>query len=441
MLYSTRTLPGMGAPSLPTNTSRHFPQWSRTAILTITNKTEDEIRDVKKASPDATTGGFLIGGSDATARVAHLEHSVRFLQEQHRLMLSGLHAEIEALRERNRDLQFQLIFNKEATPKLSQTEATPTSTPEETTENVEECIQETNLRREVSKLEKEAAAARGEARAAEARAVQLQRIIEAQTEKIRTLELRCASDADACPAAGEAAGEAESRAELRARLADAERLVRRLRGDAERQRREVLAAAGGVTNLLFDGAAARHAHLQCMKNSLHASLRASGLDSYGYQNHYAFPPVHTPEFWREPLREEYSMGGSRGRSNRRPITLPELSAVGQPIHRSTVYANPHARSRGYGYEKPKKTPTTPNGEASNGKSLEEPPDARLSPMCNRNITKTADRLINSPLNTYPELKIVVTKIISHDKVTSPSTTENGRQRPRRHHHRKHTDHT
>lgn len=58
-------------------------------------------------------------------------------------------------------------------------------------------------------------------------------------------------------------GAAETRAELRARLSEAERLVRRLRADAERQRREVLAAAAGgaVTNLLFDGAAARHAHV------------------------------------------------------------------------------------------------------------------------------------------------------------------------------------
>lgn len=85
------------------------------------------------------------------------------------------------------------------------------------------------------------------------------------------------------PAAGPAAvadgsdsedGTAESRAALRARLADAERLVRRLRAEAERRRREVLAAAaraagpvaggagGAVTNLLFDGAAARHAHVR-----------------------------------------------------------------------------------------------------------------------------------------------------------------------------------
>lgn len=35
-------------------------------------------------------------------RVAQLEQNLRFLQEQHQLMLSGLHNEIESLRNRNR---------------------------------------------------------------------------------------------------------------------------------------------------------------------------------------------------------------------------------------------------------------------------------------------------------------------------------------------------
>ncbi|XP_047029677.1 uncharacterized protein LOC124637348 isoform X3 [Helicoverpa zea] len=294
---------------------------------------------VSKSPPEPSSGGFIIGG-DPVARVAHLEHSVRFLQEQHRLMLNGLHSEIEALRERNRDLQFQLIFNKESSPKTSSPAA------EENTEN-----NETKLKREVTRLEQEATAARAEAKAAEARACQLQLLVDAQTEKLRALEVsQCAS----CGSEGGAAQ--ESRAELRARLGEAERLVRRLRADAERQRREV-PPGGAVTNLLFDG----HAHLQCMKNSLHASLRASGLDAYGYQNNYHFPPVHTPDFWREPLREEFNMVGSRGRSTRRPLTLPELS--GQQMHRSTVYANNHTRPRANGYDKNKKVQSV-NGEAA-----------------------------------------------------------------------------
>lgn len=125
---------------------------------------------VKKSPPESNSSGFIIG-NDATARVAHLEHSVRFLQEQHRLMLSGLHTEIEALRDRNRDLQFQLIFNKDSSVKPAQ----PTN--DDTAESNEE-----KLGKEVSRLEKEAGAARGEARAAEARALQLQRIVDAQAD-------------------------------------------------------------------------------------------------------------------------------------------------------------------------------------------------------------------------------------------------------------------
>ncbi|XP_059045719.1 uncharacterized protein LOC131841418 isoform X1 [Achroia grisella] len=297
---------------------------------------------IKKTPSEPSGSGFIIGGGDAVARVAHLEHSVRFLQEQHRLMLSGLHTEIEALRERNRDLQFQLIFNKESSPK------TATSSPanEENGENNE---REANLKREVGRLEREAAAARGEARAAEARALQLQRLVDAQAEKLRELETKKCSACHEGEGRLEDEAAEESRAELRARLAEAERLVRRLRGDAERQRRE----------------------LQCMKNSLHASLRASGLDGgYGYQNTYHFPPVHTPEFWREPLREDYNLVGSRGRSTRRPLTLPELS--GQQIHRSTVYANHHTRGRGAnGYDPKKKSPMA-NGEATPARLPEEP---------------------------------------------------------------------
>ncbi|XP_075977631.1 uncharacterized protein LOC142977562 isoform X2 [Anticarsia gemmatalis] len=395
MLLSSRPLPGMGAPPVPAvqPEPRHFPQWSRTAILTLANVIEDDvIAEVKKTPPEATGGAFVING-DPAARVAHLEHSVRFLQEQHRLMLSGLHTEIEALRERNRDLQFQLIFNKETAPKA----ASPVD------ENVE--TEETRLKREVTRLEREASAARGEARAAEARALQLQALVDAQTEKLRALEVKPCS----CAAAGaEGGAEDTSRAELRARLAEAERLVRRLRGDAERQRRE----------------------LQCMKNSLHASLRASGLDGYGYQNNYHFPPVHTPDFWREPLREDFNLVGSRGRSTRRPLTLPELN--GQQIHRSTVYANKfaeHPRPRANGYDKNKKTQPT-NGEATNTvKSPEEPTESRIKYT---NDTNTPDHCKMSPKATYPELKIVVTKFIAHGQVSGGQAGEaGGRSRARR----------
>ncbi|XP_061715849.1 coiled-coil domain-containing protein 74A-like isoform X2 [Cydia pomonella] len=417
MLFTARPLDGMATSSMPMQPiSRLFPQWSRTAILTYGGG-EDEVIQVKKSPAEPSSSGFVLAG-DAAARVAHLEHSVRFLQEQHRLMLSGLHTEIEALRERNRDLQFQLIFNKESSLK---------ATPPAAAENGENA-EEAKLKAEVSRLEREAAAARGEARAAEARALQLQRLVDAQTEKLKSLSLGpCACEAS------------ESRAELRARLSDAERLVRRLRGDAERQRREVH-TGGSVTNLLFDGAQ----HLQCMKNSLHASLRASGLDgTYGFHNSY-FPPVNAPEFWREPSREEYanSMIARQQRNSRRPLTLPELS--GQQIHRSTVYANQHTRPRN-GYEKKKQGV---NGDAACN-SPDEPPDKhRLVPIRTNDTKSCLPKLDSS--NRYPELKIVVTKMMPQVLAVSgpgaPAAAPPGApaQRPRqRRAHRKHaqTDHT
>ncbi|CAB3261024.1 unnamed protein product [Arctia plantaginis] len=415
---------------------------------------------VKKTPPESTSSAYIIGG-DPVARVAHLEHSVRFLQEQHRLMLSGLHTEIEALRERNRDLQFQLIFNKESTPKV-------TSQPID--ENVE--TEETRLKREVARLEREASAARGEARAAEARALQLQTLVDAQTEKLRLVELKEEARAAEGAEGAEGGAEGASRGELRARLGEAERLVRRLRADAERQRREVLApSSGAVTNLLFDGAAARHAHVRlsphapahsltdspaspdrhptaeltrspCMKNSLHASLRASGLDGYGYQNNYHFPPVHTPDFWREPLRDDFNIVASRGRSTRRPLTLPELS--GQPIHRSTIYANKFAenvRPRANGYEKNKKAQPT-NSEVihnTTAKSHEEATERRIRPMVE--LPNASDDYKTNSI--YPELKFVVTRLITDGQVSNGQSSESvSRARARRgHKHAAGADHT
>ncbi|GBP33860.1 hypothetical protein EVAR_20971_1 [Eumeta japonica] len=148
-----------------------------------------------------------------------------------------------------------------------------------------------------------------------------------------------------------------------------------------------------------------------MKNSLHASLRATGLEggfspaapaagpAPHHYNNYHFPPVHTPEFWREPVREyptssqeignalvtplrlRVSMGGGHllsdgsparlslehairkkimysnqtvkaiqqeynviaGRGRSRRLALPELAATGHNVHRSTVYANMECR--------------------------------------------------------------------------------------------------
>ena len=44
---------------------------------------------------------FGLTSTDPVVRANQLEQNIRFLQEQHQIMLTGLHSEIETLRQRN----------------------------------------------------------------------------------------------------------------------------------------------------------------------------------------------------------------------------------------------------------------------------------------------------------------------------------------------------
>lgn len=44
------------------------------------------------------------------ARIAQLEQNIRFLQEQHQLMLAGLHTEIQSLKNRNRGMKISQVY-------------------------------------------------------------------------------------------------------------------------------------------------------------------------------------------------------------------------------------------------------------------------------------------------------------------------------------------
>lgn len=51
---------------------------------------------------DMATQSLDVQKSPDSSRVAQLEQNLRFLQEQHQMMLAGLHNEIDNLRHRNR---------------------------------------------------------------------------------------------------------------------------------------------------------------------------------------------------------------------------------------------------------------------------------------------------------------------------------------------------
>ncbi|RZF34486.1 hypothetical protein LSTR_LSTR011728 [Laodelphax striatellus] len=81
----------------------------------VGKKGAPELVAVGTASSLGSSGPALVLPSmsaDPLLRITQLEQNIRFLHEQHQLMLASLHQEIEVLRQRNRDLQFQLVFTK-----------------------------------------------------------------------------------------------------------------------------------------------------------------------------------------------------------------------------------------------------------------------------------------------------------------------------------------
>lgn len=67
---------------------------------------------VSSRPTDISTRSTDIQRSPEQSRIAQLEQNIRFLQEQHQLMLTGLHNEIEKLKTRNRGKPFMIQMLK-----------------------------------------------------------------------------------------------------------------------------------------------------------------------------------------------------------------------------------------------------------------------------------------------------------------------------------------
>ncbi|PSN56492.1 hypothetical protein C0J52_08444 [Blattella germanica] len=92
-------------------------------LQTVVNKKGPELATVGRSE------GLVMG--DPLLRITQLEQNIRFLQDQHKLMLSSLHQEVEQLRQRNRgghrirNLQFQLVFAKSGYAQSSPSPSSP----------------------------------------------------------------------------------------------------------------------------------------------------------------------------------------------------------------------------------------------------------------------------------------------------------------------------
>ncbi|XP_069015603.1 coiled-coil domain-containing protein 74B [Embiotoca jacksoni] len=99
---------------------RHLPHWTRVGVLgkpcaprrLVTSQRQPlpAVPSAERGARAAAGGAPCPGGTDH--RVASMERNIQFLQQQHKQTLEKLHAEIEYLRRKNKDLQYKLIMER-----------------------------------------------------------------------------------------------------------------------------------------------------------------------------------------------------------------------------------------------------------------------------------------------------------------------------------------
>ncbi|XP_077298747.1 uncharacterized protein LOC143919974 isoform X4 [Arctopsyche grandis] len=265
-----------------------------------------QVNNVKKPSADLVT--TVSSNNDLLRSVNQLQENIRFLQAKHQNMLTRLHDEVDILKQKNRDLQFQLVFSKSNSSSGLVNSASSQNEPEATklTASVNEEVsptKEVDSNSEVYKnrclqMEKELATTKAALQTSLGRTAALQALLQqhkVQEEQWATQQcgrqaamVESRSGTEAGIDGGEEAGR------LQTRLEEAERLVRRLRAETDEQRRE----------------------LQSIKASLSAGGRGSGGGGRGGGNHRTgpphqrFPPLQANQqpFWQQ-------QGSSQQREN------------------------------------------------------------------------------------------------------------------------------
>ncbi|XP_015605106.1 uncharacterized protein LOC107272449 isoform X2 [Cephus cinctus] len=233
-------------------------------------------------------------------RTAQLEQNMKFLQEQHQATLVSLHQEVENLRQRNRDLQFQLVFSKGNVCVPSSP-----SSPEDNGNGFVKakgspvCVNLAPL--QVELLERDLQDIKASLHEAKTHNLYLSEIIERQKKKLDLVEERKEklSMADAAIQVGSVVD--SHHADLATRLEDAEAMVKCLRRENEDQRREIASLKTSSTNgnSSGNGGRSRGSH-----NGHHSrgSANSTGQD----QTSHKFPPLHTQSFWHRGSRGNHS---------------------------------------------------------------------------------------------------------------------------------------
>ncbi|XP_012527401.1 uncharacterized protein LOC105831663 [Monomorium pharaonis] len=273
-------------------------------------------------------------------RVMQLEQNMKFLQEQHQITLVALHQEIECLRQRNRDLQFQLVFSKRA----HYGAASSPSSPEDNgngfakSKGSPTCVNITPL--QVELLEKDLQDIKMSLQEAKTHNQYLSNVIEQQKKKLNTTEdqKNKIEMADVGIQVGDPV-----QASLVVLLEESYAMVKRLHKENMDQKKEIasLRAASSANNAgTSRGGRSRDG------NNGHYNRSSSTTQE---QNSRKFPPLPIPSYWHR-RSSRYSANRHEKQDHQadtESTVLPQLPNGNVKSADAASFESPSYRSREY----------------------------------------------------------------------------------------------
>lgn len=290
-----------------------FPQGKKSAtdIVTLSDRHEKNDKNGRHEGVNLTHQQ----GTNVD-RVLQLEQNMKFLQEQHQITLIALHHEVELLRQKNRDLQFQLFFSKASAcvpSSLSSPEDNGTGFAKSKDSPV--CVNVTPL--QVELLEKDLQDTKAALQEAKTQNEYLSEIIEQQKKKLDLSEenKKKLLTADVAVQVG---GKLNSvGADSVVYLKAAETMVNRLRRQNEEQRKEIASLSHCINK----------AGQSRSNNGQHNRRSPTSTQD---QTSHKFPPLQSQSFWHREVprngRSRYDKQQQDRHTESDSTVLPQLQS-------------------------------------------------------------------------------------------------------------------
>lgn len=227
-------------------------------------------------------------------KVAQLEQNMKFLQEQHHATLIALHQEVENLRQRNRDLQFQLVFAK-GTVCVPSSPSSPEDNGSGFAKSKDSPVFVNITPLQIELLEQELQDLKASLEETKTHNQYLSKIIEHQKEKLEAVEGHKNKVLTADVGTQLKKYDLVD-TEVKARLLFMESWVTEFRKENIRQRKEIEYLRATST---INGSTSRGGRSRDSNNSHHS--RGSPTTATQEQTSHKFPPLETQSYWHRRM--------------------------------------------------------------------------------------------------------------------------------------------